>query len=99
GLYGLVRRGGPTGLAGVASRVGDDHAVSGEPRGSPSGGGGPRAHRLEVSAEPGADGSGFRLFGAERIPRPPAGGERRRDPPRPAAAALPGPRPGHPPGP
>jgi len=39
-----------------------------------------------------ADGSGFRLFDPERIPGPPAGGERRRAPPRQAAGALPCPR-------
>src|SRR5262249_35436806 len=51
GLYRLVPSGGPTGLAPVASRVGDHHAVSGDPGRSPGGGGRPRAHRLEVSAE------------------------------------------------
>src|SRR5262249_35669114 len=97
-LYHLVPRMGPTGLATVASRVGDHHAVSGESRGSPSGGGGPRAYRLEVSAEPGADGSWVRLSGRERIPRAPPGGERRRAPPRQAARALPDPGPAHGPG-
>src|SRR5919199_6815866 len=62
GLYRLVPRVGPTGLTPVAAGVGDDHAVSGEPRGSPGGGGGPRAHRLEVSAEPRPDGPRLRLF-------------------------------------
>src|SRR5437016_6441679 len=89
GLCGLVPGVGPTGLAPVASRVGDDHAVSGEPRRWPGGGGRTRTYRLEVSAESRADGSGFRLFGAERIPGPPVGGERRRAPPRQAAGALP----------
>src|SRR5262249_55416186 len=92
-LYRLVPRVGPTGLAAVAPGVGDDHAVSGEPRRSPGRGGGPRAHRLEVSAESRADGPGFRLFGPERMPGPPAGGGRPRTPPRQAAGARPGPGP------
>ena len=59
----------------VAVRVGDDHAVSGELRRSPSSGGRPRAHRLEVFAESRLDGSGLRLFGPERVPGPSAGGQ------------------------
>src|SRR6516162_6914722 len=47
----LIPTRGPTGLTPVAAGVGDHYAVSGEPGGSPGGGGGPRAHRLEVPAE------------------------------------------------
>src|SRR5919201_3960595 len=51
-LYRLVPRVGPTGLAAVAAGVSDDYAISREPGGSPGGGGGPREHRLAVSAAP-----------------------------------------------
>src|SRR5919199_3302523 len=75
GLYRLVPRVGSTGLTPVAARVGDHHAVSGKLGGSSGGGGRPRAHRLEVSAESRLDGSGVRLFGPERVPGPSAGGQ------------------------
>ena len=67
---------GHPGLPPWRPRVGDHHAIPGKLGGSPGGGGGPRAHRLEVSAESLADGPGLRLFGPERIPGPPASRER-----------------------
>ena len=50
----------------------DHHAVSGKLGRPPSRGSRPCADRLEVSPEPGAEGSWIRFFCAQRVPRPPA---------------------------
>src|SRR5262245_27455803 len=65
GLGGFVPRVRPSGLASVAAGAGDAPAIAGKRGGSPSGGGRPGAHRLEVSPESRVDGPWLRLFGPE----------------------------------
>src|SRR5262245_59379707 len=72
----------------VAAGPRHDYAVPRTAVRPPSGRGGARAHRLEVSVRAGPDGPRLRLFRALRIPRPLAGWERCSTPVRQAARTV-----------